>query len=121
MQHQIHSFAEFRVLGNRRDVCGHSLADLASARMRVGLGKTATAQQELEPARAFFVRAELAAAQEIAFADDPNEPMNGVEHEKSADARAQQGFDRLGEGRGLGYADHAMGHHVPNPHCLVLA
>ena len=66
--------AEVGVFRNRLDVGGHHLADLASVLMRIGLGEPSAAEQELEPMRALALASELAAAKEVAFAQDPDRP-----------------------------------------------
>ena len=117
--HPIDRLAELRVLGDRLDVAGHHLADLAPVLMRVGLGEPSAAEQEFEPMGALALASKLAAAKKVAFAQDPDQRVVGVEDEQRAHPRSQHRLDRLREARVLGHADHAIGHHVPNPHSLV--
>jgi hypothetical protein len=87
--------------------------------MRVGLGEPSAAEQEVEPMGALALAPKLAAAEEVAFAQDPNKRVVRIEDEEGAYARSQHRLDRFCEARALGHADYAVGHHVPNAHSLI--
>ena len=119
--HPIHRLAELRIFGDRLDVAGHHFAGLAAVLMGVSLREPAAADEKLEPVRALGLASELAAAKEVALAQDPAQRVVGVEHDQRAHPRAQHRLDRFGDARAFGHADHAIGHYVANLHVSVLA
>ena len=87
-KHPIHGFAELGVLRNRLDVAGHGFARLGRVLMRVALGQPPAAKQKFEPVGALAVSSKLAAADQVALAQDPAQRVVGVEHEHRAHPRA---------------------------------
>ena len=71
--HSVDRLAEVRVLGDRLDVAGHHLARLAPVLMRIGLGESSAAEQEFEPMGSLALASELATAEKVALAQDPDQ------------------------------------------------
>ena len=120
--HPVHRLAEFRILSDRLDIAGHHFASLRAVLMGVSVREPAAANEKLEPVRSLLgLASELAAAKQVALAQDPAQRMVGVEHDQRAHPRTQHRLDRFGDARAFRHADHAIGHNVANLHVSVLA
>src|SRR3954468_23389476 len=81
----------------------------------IGCGN-AGAQQEFEPAAALALRADLAAANEIALRDDADQLAGGIDHRKPADTMLQHGFRGLEDGGARCDRDDGPGHDLMGAH-----
>ena len=70
-------------LVNRLDVAGHHFPDLAPILVRVSLGEPPAAEQKVEPAGTLVLASKLAAAKEVALAQNPAQLVVGVEDERA--------------------------------------
>src|SRR6266540_2602856 len=81
----------------------------------IGCG-SAGAKQEFEPAATLALRADLAAANEIALRDDPDEFAGGIDHRQPADMMMQHGFGRFEDGSVRCDRDDGTGHDLMGTH-----
>src|SRR5438128_2692556 len=81
----------------------------------VGCGHAGT-KQEFEPAAALALRADLAAANEIALRDDPDQLAGGIDHRQSADMTLQHGFRGFEDGGVRRGRDDGPGHDLMGAH-----
>jgi hypothetical protein len=117
--HQAHDLGERRVLRDADDVAGHNFADPAGIGSHI-VARQPARHQQVEPARALPCRTELAAAQQIAFGQDADEPRLAVDHWQTADAVIKHQPEGLGE-PGLGrHGNRVAAHHLAGIHCIVL-
>src|SRR5258705_12734662 len=84
----------------------------------IGCG-SAGAQQEFEPAAALALRADLAAANEIALRDDPDPLADRIDHRKAADMIPQHGIGGRADGGARRDRDDGPGHGLMSAHVTV--
>src|SRR5262249_13413131 len=84
--HQFDDSFKRLVFGNCPRAEGHDLLDLSARAMGVLLGKFARSDDKFEPLWAAPLGREFAAAEKIAFSDDPDQFTFLVHHRQAADA-----------------------------------
>src|SRR3954471_16922776 len=84
----------------------------------IGCG-SAGAQQEFEPAAALALRADLAAANEIALRDDPDQLADRIDHRKPADMVPQHGIGGFEDGGVRRDRDDGSGHDLMSAHVTI--
>src|SRR5271169_1204011 len=87
--HELDHFLERVVLRHGDRIGGHDLVDFSPRGMDIFVGEAARPDDEFQPFRPAALRAELAAAQEIAFGHDAYQFTVFVDHRQPADAVLQ--------------------------------
>src|SRR5581483_611874 len=113
--HQVHDLGQRRVLRDGHRVPGHDLGHLAAMLMDKIRSRLARSQDEPQPAAAFALGADFAAADEITFGDDTDE-LAAVHHRKTTDMSLQHEVGCLDDGRVRGDGDDRLGHDLVGAH-----
>ena len=97
--HQLHDLLELGIFGDGERLRRHDLGDLAAVLMNEIGRRLAGAEDEFQELAALALRADFAAANEVALRDDADELACRIDHRKPADMLLQHGvcgFDDRG-------------------------
>ena len=117
--HQTHRVLERHLLRDGAQILGHDLADLAAMRVNEVLGGAAGTEQEFEPAAALALRADFAAADEVALGDNADRLARLVQHGQPADVMLQHQLGGLDQRRLRVDRDDMAGHDLMRSHGIL--